>query len=324
MSRAVPEAIEGEPVADWIERALGHRAHAPVARRMESEDQTSQGTLHEHSVQRRRTDFSRVHGSPCRAALRGRGGRTFGRSLGRVAGTPLQESRAHREQSEEAPVPQYLSPGVYVEEVASGSRPIEGVGTSVAAFVGLAPTGPLNEPTLVTNWTQYVAAFGDFVDGYYLAHSVYGFFNNGGSAAYVVRVGGSDEDANSAAAAASAPAAVTGAAAQAALPAAEPKQLGTFSVTATAAAGSTHPAVAGVISNSTASSTVSDVCADVTVTELAHLLASFIPNHGFVAFQFVPSSILPIVIDSFPVLHLSRRPFVQDAHHIDLLIPEAF
>lgn len=86
-------------------------------------------------------------------------------------------------------MPSYLSPGVYVEEVASGSRPIEGVGTSVAAFVGLAPTGPLNEPTLVTNWTQYVAAFGEFTDGYYLAHSVYGFFNNGGSAAYVVRVG---------------------------------------------------------------------------------------------------------------------------------------
>ncbi|RSS50732.1 phage tail sheath family protein, partial [Streptomyces sp. WAC06614] len=87
-------------------------------------------------------------------------------------------------------MPSYLSPGVYVEEVASGSRPIEGVGTSVAAFVGLAPTGPLNEPTLVTNWTQYVTAFGDFTDGYYLAHSVYGFFNNGGTAAYVVRVGG--------------------------------------------------------------------------------------------------------------------------------------
>ncbi|MGW3985250.1 phage tail sheath family protein, partial [Streptomyces mirabilis] len=87
-------------------------------------------------------------------------------------------------------MPSYLSPGVYVEEVASGSRPIEGVGTSVAAFVGLAPIGPLHEPTLVTNWTQYVAAFGEFTDGYYLAHSVYGFFNNGGSAAYVVRVGG--------------------------------------------------------------------------------------------------------------------------------------
>ncbi|SEE00927.1 phage tail sheath subtilisin-like domain-containing protein [Streptomyces sp. TLI_105] len=89
-------------------------------------------------------------------------------------------------------MPTYLSPGVYVEEVAGGSRPIEGVGTSVAAFVGLSPTGPLNEPVLVTNWSQYVASFGDFTDGYYLAHSVYGFFNNGGTAAYVVRVGGGD------------------------------------------------------------------------------------------------------------------------------------
>ncbi|MFG3318830.1 phage tail sheath subtilisin-like domain-containing protein [Streptomyces sp. NPDC048171] len=131
-------------------------------------------------------------------------------------------------------MPSYLSPGVYVEEVASGSRPIEGVGTSVAAFVGLAPTGPLNEPTLVTNWTQYVAAFGDFTGGYYLAHSVYGFFNNGGSAAYVVRVGGSAEDAaGDATDGSAAPAAVTGSAAKAALPAAEPKQLGTFAVTAT-------------------------------------------------------------------------------------------
>ncbi len=41
----------------------------------------------------------------------------------------------------------------------------------------------------MTNWTQYVAAFGEFTDGYYLAHSVYGFFfQNGGSAAYVVRL----------------------------------------------------------------------------------------------------------------------------------------
>ena len=39
-------------------------------------------------------------------------------------------------------MPQYLSPGVYVEEVDSGSRPIEGVGTAVAAFVGLAPHRP--------------------------------------------------------------------------------------------------------------------------------------------------------------------------------------
>ncbi|SES34758.1 hypothetical protein SAMN04487983_104427 [Streptomyces sp. yr375] len=128
-------------------------------------------------------------------------------------------------------MPSYLSPGVYVEEVASGSRPIEGVGTSVAAFVGLAPTGPLNEPTLVTNWTQYVAAFGDFTDGYYLAHSVYGFFNNGGSAAYVVRVGGSSAGASGDV---KSPAAVAGSAAPAALTAGEPTQLGTFAVTALA------------------------------------------------------------------------------------------
>ncbi|MFB0633282.1 phage tail sheath family protein [Streptomyces sp. AB3(2024)] len=130
-------------------------------------------------------------------------------------------------------MPSYLSPGVYVEEVASGSRPIEGVGTSVAAFVGLAPTGPLNEPTLVTNWTQYVAAFGDFTDGYYLAHSVYGFFNNGGSAAYVVRVGGSAGDA-AGRGEASGSAAVSGSSAPAALPAAEPRRLGTFAVAALA------------------------------------------------------------------------------------------
>ncbi|NUR03175.1 MAG: phage tail sheath family protein [Streptomyces sp.] len=133
-------------------------------------------------------------------------------------------------------MPSYLSPGVYVEEVASGSRPIEGVGTSVAAFVGLAPTGPLNEPTLVTNWTQYVAAFGEFTDGYYLAHSVYGFFNNGGSAAYVVRVGGSAEAARPDSANGKAPAAVAASGTRAELTAGEPKQLGTFSVSATGSA----------------------------------------------------------------------------------------
>src|SRR5215469_13663746 len=111
--------------------------------------------------------------------------------------TAISRQRPHRE--EHRSMPSYLSPGVYVEEVASGSRPIEGVGTAVGAFVGLAPEGPLNEPTLVTNWSQYVAAFGDFTDGYYLAHSVYGFFNNGGSAAYVVRVGGASPEDESAA-----------------------------------------------------------------------------------------------------------------------------
>jgi hypothetical protein len=86
-------------------------------------------------------------------------------------------------------MPQYLSPGVYIEEVEAGSRPIEGVGTAVAAFVGLASRGQANTPTLVTNWSQFTQTFGDFIEGSYLAHAVYGYFLNGGGAAYVVRVG---------------------------------------------------------------------------------------------------------------------------------------
>ncbi|HWE57100.1 MAG TPA: phage tail sheath subtilisin-like domain-containing protein [Acidimicrobiales bacterium] len=92
-------------------------------------------------------------------------------------------------------MPNYLSPGVYVQEVSSGSKPIEGVGTAVAAFVGLAQDGPINEPILVTNWTQFVSTFGDFMPEGYLAHAVYGYFLNGGGSAYVVRVGDSGSDA---------------------------------------------------------------------------------------------------------------------------------
>ena len=86
-------------------------------------------------------------------------------------------------------MPSYLSPGVYVEEVPSGSRPIEGVGTAVAAFVGFAQRGPLNKPTLVANWSQFVSTFGEFMDGSYLAHSVYGYFANGGGVCYIIRIG---------------------------------------------------------------------------------------------------------------------------------------
>lgn len=86
-------------------------------------------------------------------------------------------------------MPNYLAPGVYVQEMESDSRPIEGVGTAVAAFVGLAPEGPENTPTLVTTWKQFESAFGGLTPGAYLAQSVYGYFMNGGGAAYIVRVG---------------------------------------------------------------------------------------------------------------------------------------
>jgi phage tail sheath protein FI len=94
-------------------------------------------------------------------------------------------------------MPTYLTPGVYVEEVPSANKPIEGVGTAVAAFVGLAPGGPVNTPMRISNWTQFAKIFGDtenadngpFMEGAYLAHSVYGFFQNGGTLCWVVRVG---------------------------------------------------------------------------------------------------------------------------------------
>lgn len=100
-------------------------------------------------------------------------------------------------------MPTYLTPGVYVEEVQSGARPIEGVGTAVAAFVGFAQSGPFHEPTLVTSWDQYTQRFGGFTEGAFLPHAMYGYFANGGGAAYVVRIGGTAQDA-------SAPAAGTG------------------------------------------------------------------------------------------------------------------
>ncbi|SFY19643.1 phage tail sheath family protein [Streptomyces atratus] len=91
-------------------------------------------------------------------------------------------------------MPSYLTPGVYVEEVQSGARPIEGVGTAVAAFVGFAESGPFHQPTLVTNWDQYVQTFGTFTADTYLTPAVYGYFANGGGAAYIVRIGGPAQD----------------------------------------------------------------------------------------------------------------------------------
>src|SRR5690349_21598191 len=92
-------------------------------------------------------------------------------------------------------MPPYPSPRVYVEELEAGPRPPQGVGTAVAAFVGFAAEGPFHSPTLVTNWSQFTSSFGGFVEGCYLAHSVYAYFNNGGGSAYIVRVGRDGADA---------------------------------------------------------------------------------------------------------------------------------
>ncbi len=87
----------------------------------------------------------------------------------------------------------YLAPGVYVEEVPSGARPIEAVGTSTAAFVGAAPNAEarLNEAVAVNNWSEFLRTFAspDTTDHSPLAQAVYGFFLNGGGRCYVVNVG---------------------------------------------------------------------------------------------------------------------------------------
>ena len=57
-------------------------------------------------------------------------------------------------------------------------------------LAGQAASGPFNSPTLVSNWTQFSTTFGDFMEGSYLGHAVYGYMMNGGGNAYIVRVGG--------------------------------------------------------------------------------------------------------------------------------------
>ena len=136
-------------------------------------------------------------------------------------------------------MPEYLSPGVYVEEIPSGQAPIASISTTIAGFIGqvrseaevkdknnvvsnkaikdlmppqpgkfekddngntvlddkklpkpiLFELAPLNEPQLITSWTNFKEKFGDFLPhNKTLAHAVYGFFNNGGNRCWVVRV----------------------------------------------------------------------------------------------------------------------------------------
>jgi len=79
-------------------------------------------------------------------------------------------------------------PGVYIDEVSSGVRPIESAGTSTAAFIGKTVKGPVGEPTLIFKWSEYKEQFGVY-DGYdAMAFAIYAFFLNGGGAAYIASV----------------------------------------------------------------------------------------------------------------------------------------
>jgi phage tail sheath protein FI len=89
-------------------------------------------------------------------------------------------------------MPTLTYPGVYVQEVSSGVRPLEIASTSTAAFVGLAEMGPTDGATLITSWTEFLRRFGTFIDNSFLAHSVFQYFNNGGRQCYILRVTASD------------------------------------------------------------------------------------------------------------------------------------
>ena len=86
-------------------------------------------------------------------------------------------------------MPEYLSPGVYVEEVATGPRPIEGVSTSTAGMAGPTERGPV-APRLVTSWPDYQRWFGGYINDFFLPYAVQGFFENGGQRVFIARVVG--------------------------------------------------------------------------------------------------------------------------------------
>jgi phage tail sheath protein FI len=104
----------------------------------------------------------------------------------------------------------FTYPGVYIEEITSGLHTITGVATSIAAFIGWAPQGPVDKAVMVQSFTEYQALYGSFVPGVYLAHAVNQFFTNGGQQAYIVRLVASAADTPAAAASATASAAGSG------------------------------------------------------------------------------------------------------------------
>ena len=96
-------------------------------------------------------------------------------------------------------MPEYLSPGVYVEEFESGAVPMESVGTSTAGFIGLAEKGPVvGKPQLVTSFSEFVRIYGGHLSetkygAYrYLPFAVEHFFINGGARAFIMRVAPAD------------------------------------------------------------------------------------------------------------------------------------
>ena len=96
-------------------------------------------------------------------------------------------------------MPEYLAPGVYVEEIDTGSKPIEGVSTTTAGMIGVTERGPVDAPILITGRGEYTGLFGGYLrpdlysngpadPHWLLPHAIEGFFTNGGKRVYVTRV----------------------------------------------------------------------------------------------------------------------------------------
>jgi hypothetical protein len=81
----------------------------------------------------------------------------------------------------------YLSPGIYTKET-DYSFYVKQISTSICAMVGVAEKGPINRPTLVTSWEQFVTRFGSYINDSYLAYAARAFFDNGGQVLYVNRI----------------------------------------------------------------------------------------------------------------------------------------
>ncbi len=90
-------------------------------------------------------------------------------------------------------MPQYLTPGVYIEEIERGPRPIEGVSTNTSAIIGETERGQ-TMPKLVTSYTDYKRSFGDIWGNRdrYVPYAVNAFFENGGTTLYICRIARKD------------------------------------------------------------------------------------------------------------------------------------
>ena len=82
--------------------------------------------------------------------------------------------------------------GIYLQEIQIGPKPIEGIRTSIVAFLGETQTGP-STPKLITSWQQFQTVFGGyFGQDKFLAYAVEGFFLNGGQRCYIRKITNND------------------------------------------------------------------------------------------------------------------------------------